>query len=157
MTNKADRTNKANTTQEHVYEDEKRGVSDEMRGFRPTKSDPLALFKAAKSELQRKSEGSRLDMGTFGMQTLTTALHTAPREPPDPSGGNAAVVRDKKVIRLSVLPDIRGGLPFYPSPLPYRFWQKECCRLVRLLSFCFSRMGVECKGVQWNGGLASGA
>ena len=78
----------------------------------------MALFKAAKSELQRKSEGSRLDMGTFGMQTLTTALHTAPREPPDPSGGNAAVVRDKKVIRLSVLPDIRGGLPFYQSPLP---------------------------------------
>ena len=95
------------------------------------------------------------------LPTATNEHHHRPTycayEPPDPSGGNAAVVRDKKVIRLSVLPDIRGGLPFYPSPLPYRFWQKECCRLVRLLSFCFSRMGVECKGVQWNGGLASGA
>jgi len=31
MTNKADRTNKANTTQEHAYEDEKRGVSDRLK------------------------------------------------------------------------------------------------------------------------------
>lgn len=56
---------------------------------------------------------------------------------PMPSGGNAAEVMNKKVIRLSVSADIKGGLPFYSSPLPYRFWQKECCRLVRLLSFCF--------------------
>lgn len=54
-----------------------------------------------------------------------------------PSGGNTAVVMNKKVIRLSVSADIKGGLPFYSSPLPYRFWQKEGCRLVRLLSFCF--------------------
>ena len=114
--------------------------------------------------LARESEGFGLIWGTFGMLTLPTATnehHHRPTycayEPPDPSGGNAAVVRDKKVMRLSVLPDIRGGLPFYPSPLPYRFRQKECCRFVRLLSFCFSRMGVECKEVQWNGGLASGA
>ena len=117
-----------------------------MRGFRPPKSDLLALFKAAKSELHRKSKGSRLDMGGCN------ALH----EPPDPSGGNAAVVRDKKVIRLSVLPTKEADYLFIHR-LCLPLWQKECCRLVRLLSFCFSRMGVECKGVQWNGGLASGA
>lgn len=94
--------------------------------------------------LARKARGLGLVWGTFGMPTLPTDTNQPP--PPDllpqgsrpmPSGGNAAVVRNKKVIRLSVSADIKGGLPFYSSPLPYRFWQKEGCRLVRLLSFCF--------------------
>lgn len=97
--------------------------------------------------LARKSEGFGFILGTFGMLTLPTATNEHHQPPPPdllpqgsrpmPSGGNAAVVRNKKVIRLSVSADIKGGLPFYSSPLPYRFWQKECCRLVRLLSFCF--------------------
>ena len=62
---------------------------------------------------------------------LYTALFRATEPPPttqashhatpDPSGGNAAVVRDKKVMRLSVLPDIKAHYLFYPIPLPYLF------------------------------------
>ena len=66
MTNKADRTNKANTTQENAYEDEKRGVSDKMRGFRPTKSDPLALLRLQRANSKEKARGLGLIWGLSG-------------------------------------------------------------------------------------------
>ena len=68
---------------------------------------------------------------------LHTALFRATEPPPttqashhatsDPSGGNAAVVRDKKVMRLSVLPDIRRTTFSIPYLCHTYLNKRECC------------------------------
>ena len=47
---------------------------------------------------------------------------------PDPSGGNAAVVRDKKVMRLSVLPDNRRTTFSIPYLCHTYLNKRECCQ-----------------------------
>ena len=48
------------------------------------------------------------------IEPTTTAL----LRPVRPMGGNAAVVREEKVMRLSVVSRHRGALAFLDAPLP---------------------------------------
>ena len=63
------------------------------------------------------------------------------------------MVRDKKVIRLSVSPDIRGGLPFYTLPLPTALAERvlSACPTAFFLLLPNGR-GVERSAVEWRVG-----
>ena len=83
----------------------------------------------------------------------TTTEATALLRPDRPMGGNAAVVREEKVMRLSVVSRHRGALVFLDAPLPTAFGRKSA----DCVAGCFLspyRMGVEYQGVKRNGGLA---
>lgn len=78
---------------------------------------------------------------------------TALLRPIRPMGGNAAVVREEKVMRLSVVSRHRGALPFLDAPLPTAWGRKSA----DCVADCFLspyRMGVEYQGVERNGGLS---
>lgn len=53
--------------------------------------------------------------------TIDIPRTTALLRPDRPMGGNAAVVREEKVMRLSVVSRHRGALAFLDEPLPTAF------------------------------------
>lgn len=72
-----------------------------------------------------KKRRFRLHTALFRATEPHQASHHAT---PDPSGGNAAVVRDKKVMRLSVLPDIRRTTFSIPYLCHTYLNKRECCQ-----------------------------
>ena len=74
------------------------------------------------SELQAKKRGFRDDRADHH-DRHQPQKHPPPRttallRPVRPMGGNAAVVREEKVMRLSVVSRHRGALAFLDAPLP---------------------------------------
>ena len=72
----------------------------------------------------RKNEGFGFILRTEPPPPHQASHHATP----DPSGGNAAVVRDKKVMRLSVLPDNRRTTFSIPYLCHTYLNKRECCQ-----------------------------
>ena len=76
----------------------------------------------------RKSEGFGFILRSFVLLNHRPPHQASHHATPDPSGGNAAVVRDKKVMSLSVLPDIRRTTFSIPYLCHTYLNKRECCQ-----------------------------
>lgn len=76
----------------------------------------------------RKSEGFGFILRSFVLLNHRPPHQASHHATPDPSGGNAAVVRDKKVMRLSVLPDNRRTTFSIPYLCHTYLNKRECCQ-----------------------------
>ena len=76
----------------------------------------------------RKSEGFGFILRSFVLLNHRPPHQASHHATPDPSGGNAAVVRDKKVMRLLVLPDIRRTTFSIPYLCHTYLNKRECCQ-----------------------------
>ena len=79
-------------------------------------------------DIARKSEGFGFILRSFVILNHRPPHQASHHATPDPSGGNAAVVRDKKVMRLSVLPDIRRTTFSIPYLCHTYLNKRECCQ-----------------------------
>ena len=79
-------------------------------------------------DIARKSEGFGFILRSFVLLNHRPPHRASHHATPDPSGGNAAVVRDKKVMRLSVLPDIRRTTFSIPYLCHTYLNKRECCQ-----------------------------
>ena len=79
-------------------------------------------------DISEKSEGFGFILRSFVLLNHRPPHQASHHATPDPSGGNAAVVRDKKVMRLSVLPDIRRTTFSIPYLCHTYLNKRECCQ-----------------------------
>lgn len=79
------------------------------------------IFKARKRTTQAKSAPHRHESGHYRQKTGAKSSPQHARA----SGGNGAVVRDKRQFVCRSSADI-GRITFYPTPLPYLLNKREC-------------------------------